>query len=434
MSRRSTHRIALAGLTALAASLGARADETLRLSLDDAVGRALAAGTDARLADEEVDGARWSASRVRSDLLPRLDGEVRRASDQLDLLVLGFPSPERIIGPFDVTQATIAASAPLLDVARLRRYRAALAAVDVSEAERGVARNEIAYAATRLYLELVRADSQARQIEEDVDLFAKLAETAVHQRDAGVGTRLDTTRAQIQLNREREALVDARLRREQARTALLEAMGADLGTAVEPTDDVSSPDRPLPDLEASLAAALAGRPELRGLTAEHRASDLDLGAVSAERYPALRAEARVSEGGSSIHDLEAVRSIAVTVGVPVFTGGRVRAEMERARSRQRSLALRDEATRRRIERDVRDAVAALAAARERARTAEATAALADDDLLSVRHRFEAGVTTSVELDNAQTAYASARSDLVTARAGVAQAWARYELAVGTIAR
>jgi outer membrane protein len=434
MNRRTTLCLALVASTALPALPPARADEILRLSLDDAITRALDSGTDARIADEQVADAKWSARRTRSDLLPQVDGQIRRASDQLDLLVLGFPAPERIVGPFDVAQATIAASAPLVDMARLRRYRAALAAVDATDADRRVARSEVAFTAAHLYVELLKADALARQIAADVDLFAKVAETAAHQRDAGVGTRLDTTRAQIQLNGRRQALVSARLRREQARTALLEAMGADLGAAVEPTDDLASLDRPLPDLDGSLAAARASRPEFRSLAAEQRMSDLEIGAVAAERYPVLRAQALVSEGGSSIHDLEAVRTVAVTFAVPLFSGGRVRAEMERARSRQRTLTLREEATARSVERSVRDAVEALTAARDRVATAEATEGLADDDLLSVRHRFEAGVTTSVELDNAQTAYAAAGGDLVSARADVAEAWARYEFAVGAIAR
>lgn len=418
-----------------AARAPARAVEPLRLSLDDAVARALASGTAARRADALVADARGSARVARSGLIPQVSGDVARMNQQLDLAVLGFPAPERIIGPFDSVTFDLSAQAALLDLSKIRAYRASKAGLAANEADRRVTRADVAAAAARLYIGLEKAQALVRQAKANVDLFSAVAKTAAHQREAGTATRLDTARASIQLNEQRQALAAARLDRERARVALLEAMGEDdLGTEVEPTDSLEPDDRPVPDIGAALAQARSDRPEFERLDAERQRRALDVAAAAASRYPVLRAQALVSDGGNSLHNLEVIRSFGVTLGIPIFTGGRIRGAMERARAAESSAAIDDEATRRRVERQVRDAVAAVAAARERVDLARQNADLADDDLASARHRFEAGVSTSIELDNSQTAYAASRERLVAARADLATAWTDYDLAVGATAR
>jgi outer membrane protein TolC len=78
---------------------------------------------------------------------------------------------------------------------------------------------------------------------------------------------------------------------------------------------------------------------------------------------------------------------------------------------------------------VRRALLNYESAANRARVAEENVRLASDELDFARDRFANGVSSTIEVDNAQTSYAAARADRIAALADRAQA--RFDLARAT---
>src|SRR5262249_15398489 len=83
---------------------------------------------------------------------------------------------------------------------------------------------------------------------------------AEDQRRSGVGTRVDTTRAEVALARQRTAWIAAQNARDAAGLALLHAIGADQSLTLELTDPPESENVPAPPVGDSLARARAGGP------------------------------------------------------------------------------------------------------------------------------------------------------------------------------
>jgi outer membrane protein TolC len=426
---------ALAALFSILLGTGAaRAQEPapLRLSLADAIRRALDEGTAARLATSRIGEAEARALEARSALQPQLSAGTLTGNESLNLQTFGFqpePGEPPVVGPFNVIDAHITLAMNVIDLAARRRWAAAQAGVRVTTEERRRTENEVAAAVASLYVTLGRSAARIDEIRSNVDLFERLKQLAVDQKEAGVGTRLDTTRADIQLARQRQSLLVATNQRDLARLALLRAIGADLGAGVELADDWSRLREPVPTLDQALATAREGRPEMTLLAERLRAAGLLVEAAKAEKLPTVAAQAQAVENGNRLRDLAWNRTFIATVNVPLFTGRRIEARVAAARSQQEQLLLEQRDTERQVEEEVRRALLLLENARSRVELAGQSVKLVEDELEQASDRFKAGVASSIEVDNAQTSLATARDLRIDALADEAQA--RFNLARAT---
>ncbi|HEV7386472.1 MAG TPA: TolC family protein, partial [Phenylobacterium sp.] len=409
----------------------AQAQSPLRLSLADAIRRALDEGTASRLANARTAEAEARALEARSALQPQLSLGSQLANETLNLATFGFtvPGQPNVTAPFNVIDAHVTVAMNIIDLAAKRRYQAARAGVRVSEEDRRRTENEVAAAVASLYVSVGRSSARIDEIKANVDLFQRLRQLAVDQKNAGVGTRLDTTRADVQLARQQQALLVAINQRDLARLALLRAVGADLGADVALTEDWSQAAAPVPTLADALAAARQGRPELSLFEQRLRAAALNIEAARAERLPTLGAQAQGTESGNRLRDVEWSRTIGAVVNVPLFTGHRIEARVAEARSQQEQLQLQQKDTERQVEQEVRQALLQWANARSRVELADQGVRLAQDELEQASDRFKAGVAPSIEVDNAQTSLATARDARIDALADEAQA--RFDLSRAT---
>lgn len=420
--------LAAVGIALLAcASAGA---ETLKLSLRDAVARALSDGTAARIATERVDVSRAQADQARSALLPQVSGQVQDYNQVLNLKTFGLTLPgfPSVVGPFNVFDAHVTLAAQLIDLAARRRYQAARQGVVVADVERERTENEVATAVATLYVAHQRAQANVDATRANVELFTKLRDLANDQREAGVATKLDSTRADVALAREQQALLVSENQRDAARLALLHAIGADQTLDVVLVDALRE-EPGTETAEEALSAAHSRRPELRSIEERLRSIDLSIAARRAEKLPTLAAQFQGGYNGNHLGDLSWNRTVGALVSVPIYTGGRITAEIAESESQRRELVLERTETERQVEEEVRRALLALQSATNRAHVAAESVRLASDELDFARDRFANGVSSSIEVDNAQSSYASARGDRIAALADEAQA--RFDLARAT---
>jgi outer membrane protein TolC len=408
---------------------------TLRLSLAEAVRRALDDGTAARLATSRIGEAEARALEARSALQPQLSLGGLGATESINLETFGFPpqpGQPPVVGPFYVVDAHVTLAMNVIDLAARRRWQAAQAGLKVSAEDRQRVANDVAGAVAALYVAVGRSAARIDAINADVALFEKLRQLADDQRRAGVGTRLDTTRADVQLTRQRQALLVATNQRDLARLALLRATGAELGVELVLTDDWTTWSQaavPLPPLGESLAAARRERPEMRLAAEKMRAATLAIEAARAERLPTLGIQAQGTESGNRARDAAWSRTLGAAVNLPLFTGRRIEAKVAQARAQQEQLEIEQRDTGRQIEAEVRQALLVWQNAKSRVELAAASERLAQDELDQASDRFRAGVAPSIEVDNAQTSHAAARDARIDAVADEVQA--RFDLARAT---
>jgi outer membrane protein TolC len=106
---------------------GAATAESLPLSLKDAVERALKYNLGLLLQEESVKAAHGARWRALAGLLPNVSALTSASRQVINLDAYGFPAEPSIIGPFNVFDARVYLSQPIVDLRALNDARAASA-------------------------------------------------------------------------------------------------------------------------------------------------------------------------------------------------------------------------------------------------------------------------------------------------------------------
>jgi len=141
-------------------SKGTVTAEPLKLSAADAVQRALQ--TNLGLLLQQEDEATAASARVRAlaDLLPNLAGSLRESRQVINLEAYGFPAPDPIVGPFNVFDARVGVSQPVIDISAFNEAKAASFRQQAAKYGIRSSRDLVVLVAVNLYLETVAAGSR----------------------------------------------------------------------------------------------------------------------------------------------------------------------------------------------------------------------------------------------------------------------------------
>ena len=420
-------------LFAIATTASAQTDP-LRLTLNDAIRMALGTGTQAKLARSNEELARISRSEALNALLPQADARLIRYNQSINLATFGFTLPgfPSIVGPFNVTDAQLAAAVQVFNLAALRHYQSLQRSANATRYQSEQAENDVAAAVARLYLIVQRAQSQIASREADIALFTRLLQTANDEFKAGTGTRLDVAQATVQLARARQALLAAQNDRQNASLALLNAIGADESRDVVIADTPPAPTA-VPTFEASLATARTQRPEMRAAEEQEQAARLTVDAARARLLPTVSFDFLGDMSGNHSDDLRWTRRVAANLGVPLFHAD-INANIARAKVQLHDAETLRAQLGRDVEQDVRRSIMTMQNAEARVAVAKESAQVAEEALTVARDRRAAGYGSPVEVDRAQDAFRQAHEDLIAAQADAAAAQFDYEHATGGIRR
>ena len=393
------------------------------LSFEQAIKLAIENNLSTLLAHERRNEARGNKQQSLAPLLPNVSGVTYQASLTENLVALGF-TPGLIpgfnstfIGPFRNFDARVLLTQTIFDLSAIRNYQAGRAGVRVAELQEGLAREQVASGTGLIYLEALRSDASVVAAQANVELAQALLKLAQDQRNAGVATGVDVTRAQTRLAEQQVGLAQAQTSSEQARLNLQRVVGLPLGSSLTLTDQLRFTEEPLPAVETAVAQAGQNRREVQVAEEQNKVSRLERQAVKAEYLPSVefRGDYGVSGITPNTSDLP-TRSVAVQVNVPIFNGGLTRGRVTAAASRQRQTELELSNIRGQVEEDVRLALTTLRTTAVQVRAADESVVLALRELEMARDRFKAGVGDNIEVVTAQTSLANARDAQVTALA------------------
>jgi len=393
------------------------------LSYEDAVRLAIANNLATLEAHERRNEARGELQQSRAPLLPNVSGVAYQASLTENLVALGFQPGvipgfnSTFLGPFKNFDARLLLTQKVFDLSAIRTFQAGRAGVRVAELEEALAREQVASRTGLIYLEALRADRAVVAAQANVELAQALLKLAQDQRNAGVGTGVDVTRAQTRLAEQQVGLAQAQTTSEQARLNLQRVVGLPLGSALTLTDQLRFVEDPLPSVDSAVAEAAHDRREIQVAEEENRVTQLEAQAARAEHLPSLSVVGDYGASGITPDrsDLP-TRRIALQLNVPIFNGGLTQGRVTAASSRQRQSELELANIRGQVEEDVRLSLTTLRTAAVQVHAADESVTLARRELEMARDRFRAGVGDNLEVITAQTSLANARVAQVTALA------------------
>lgn len=399
--------------------------QVLQLSLKQAVEIALApeGSTRVKLAQESVKQAESRVAQSRAALLPDFEGYIQDQSETNNLKafgfrflstpILGFTIPS-FVGPFDVFDARLSVNQSIFDFSSIRRYQASKVAVEAVKADNEGTRDQVTDQVARAYLTGLRAEAAAETAQADVELSEALRKLAQSQKEAGTGTGIEITRAEVQLANDRQRLLVAQNDVERAHLQLLKVIGLKLDNPVELTAKLEY--FPVENLDAAqaLSTAREHRAELKAQERREENAKLNYSATRLERVPSLGAFGNYGTLGSGVNDALPTRTYGVSLKIPIFDGGRREARRAESASLYRQEKIRSVDLNDQIELDVRLALDSLRSADAQVKAAEEGLMLAENELAQAQRRYKAGVTNSIEVTDAQTRLDRARDNRINA--------------------
>lgn len=319
----------------------------------------------------------------------------------------GFTFPT-LAGPFDSLDIRGSAAMPLLDLAAWRRLKAAQAQVSAVKQDLAAATRQTEGAVARAYVNALRAEAAVDAARANVALAERVLKLARSQKDAGTGTGLDITRAEVQAANEAQRLLAAQEDRRIAVLQLLRLIGIAMDGEVQLTDRLRDEGPVSQEAAQVVALARQHRAELAAQQDRVRGARLQYESTKLDRLPAASAFGDYGTTGLAGESLQPTHTFGISVKIPVFNGkanGERRAEAGTL-LRMEEIRARDAAQQ--VELEARTALATLESAAAQAKVAREALRLSEKELEQSQRRYEAGVASSLELTDAQTRVARSR--------------------------
>src|ERR1039457_3196951 len=253
---------------------GMTTTETIELTIEDALQRGLKYNLGLYLADRVTQQSRAAHLRALSDMLPVINGSFAEEEQKINLKALGlngsiFPGIPSAVGPFGITDLRAPGSWNAVDLHTIDNIRAASQNVRAAQFTYRDARDTVVLAVGANYLLTIANESRVEATEAELKTAQALFQLAADQETAGLAPNIDTLRAQVQLQAQKEALIEAQNDLEKQRIALARVIGLPIGQKFRLVNRV--PYHPLPEMELqnTSARALQTRPDYQEIGRAH---------------------------------------------------------------------------------------------------------------------------------------------------------------------
>jgi len=401
---------------------GQLAQANLSLTLAQATEMALKNNLASTLSRERVAEAKGQKALSLAELLPCLQASSFAGNQTANLAAMGFtagvfPGIRPFLGPYSVFDARLRMTQTIFNLGSIWRFQAGRAGEAIATQQERFVAQQVATATALAYLRAAAAAETVASANANLQWAERLLELATHQRNAGLATGLDVARAETHVADRQVQLAAAQTEQDTARLELLRLTGAPLASELTLAEPMRFEPVEAADARAAVLMAWVERSDLLAAEQQVRATLAERKAATAGYAPTLSFEGDYGVSGIKPNDLDLpTRSVAVSLNLPVFDGGRTRAAVRIAASVERQAKAQFADLKAAIEKDVRLAIDNLTTREAQMRAAQKTLALATRELELAQDRFQNGVGDNIEVLNAQTALESARQTLVVSLA------------------
>ncbi len=443
-----------------------------KLTMENAVATALERNYQVRGAFHDLDAAQWRKKNALTNFLPkvelsssitRIDPESeRRANAAVDFIksvgpALGIPTSALTdIRPFayrDAYSTTLTVVQPIYNGgAEIVGVQAADALQDKAEFSYQDTEQEVIAKVKSAYLTVLKSEELLALARESAERTRRWLDMTRRRESLGSCTKTDVLRFEVQLASDEGNIVNAENGVALARLQLNELMGVDLEKTYT-LEKVSFPDKALS------GSVSPSSPQLASLSTLSVSSTIDQSFLAT--HPAMRtmeANLRLAESGvdqswvnfkprvnlgfqygweqNNTLKLDGIRPWALSLSVswPIFNGFGDYTNLQRSKAEYEGAEEGVERYRRGLLLQATHAQLTVKATTKRIEIARKGLEQAEEVLNSVTRRYDSGAASNVDLIDAQTAYTSAKTDLITASYDNSISEIQFARATGNIGR
>jgi outer membrane protein TolC len=411
------------------------APQTQSLSLDQAIGIALKTHPALKQASAAVAAAEAQVDEARAAYYPQLSfsaiGKIGLSGATSALGLPGFPGSPF----FRNTAYSVNWLQSVFDFGRIKHYvaleRALSTSAQLNEAEE---QQRVVFDVKRAYLSVLEAQELERLGEETVKEQNLILERAQVYAQADIGPELDVRLAQASQAEAQGNLIHAKNAVATAFAALRAAMGVNGPQAyrlIAPQLHVVS----LPPLQDLVQEGFKNRPDEMALESRIAAASENVQLAHAQSLPTINAF--VAGGQGRFNDTQVKENQRHGVGalgviLPIFTGGRLKAQRQEAQAGlEGTLAAREE-LRQQILLEVSRAYYGLLDTSERIRVAGQQQRAAEEALAMAQARYQEQLGSFLEVLTAQVAATVAETNSARMQFTYERAKASLDFATGTM--
>jgi outer membrane protein len=428
------HRVTLA--LVLVCTTGASGQTTVDLTLPQAKAQALQNHPQVLAAQNAAAAMGQQVIEARAPYYPAVAGDATgSAANQQARIGAGSISTSRIFNRFgtgiSINQViTDSGRTPnMVATARLRS--------DAAQQTYQATRFDVLLRVYQAYFDALRAHAIIRVAQETVAARQLIVEQVTALFNNKLKSELDVAFVDVSLSRAKLLLIQAQDEQQQAFAELTRALGA-TQNATYVLKEEPLPPSPPPDVEAQVGQALGARAEVAALRMERQAA---YRFERAERDLVLPTVSLMALGGyiPYINQLTLPRVIpneyagaAVDLHIPIFNGRLFSARREEAhfRALEADQRLRDEEQA--VARDVRTAWASATTAFQRLGVAEQFLRAASLSLSLAQSRYQLGLSSIVELTQAQLNVTEAQLENLSAKYDYQSLYAGLQYTLGEL--
>ncbi len=349
--------------------------------------------------------------RALSSLLPQVSAEVRQGYESISFKEIGLKLPPipglpglpPTTGGFGYQDARISLTQSIYNSQLRNQYRSRRDAEQASTLNVKDSRDVVVFAVGTAYIKVIASAARVETARAQLASALELDRQTADRVKSEVSPEIDSIRAEVERQSAGQRLTNATNEFEKDKLTLARIVGLAIDQDFGVTDPLSY--RPLTGItsETATADALRSRSDLRSAEANVRAAESNLRAQKAQRLPVVSVSANYGGGGANVGNFNQVYTLAGAVSVPIFTGGRIHADIEQAQADLARRGAEYEDLKGRVAYDVRVAWLDLNASDSSVKVAERNKALAERALTQAKDRYANGVTNYLEVVQAQEA-------------------------------
>jgi outer membrane protein TolC len=358
--------------------------------------------------------------RALSALLPQLSADARQGYENLSYKELGLKLPPipglatlpSTSGAFGYQDARVSLTQSLYNAELRNQYRARKSDEQASILSIQDSRDVVVFAVGTAYMQVIASAARIESAKAQLASAGELDRQTANRVKNEVSPEIDSIRAQVEQQSAEQRLTNAANQLEKDKLTL----GRIIGLAIDQDFELSDPlvYHPLSGITSETAAeqAIRSRADLRSAEASVQAAAFSVRAQKAQRLPVVSVTADYGGAGVNIGNFNQVYTVAGNVSVPIYTGGRIHADIEQAQADLTRRKAEYEDLKGRVAYDVRIAWLDLSASDSSAKVAQRNKSLAERALIQSQDRYTNGVTNYLEVVQAQETVAAANENYI----------------------
>ena len=398
-------------------------DETLKLSLDDAVRRGLENNLGLKEAESGEKQFQGEKNEALQEFLPTIAVRGSTGVYQHNLAALGFkrsvledfpqlPADFSLITRNDLTQGLVTYKQTLFSGPVIAGWKAAGAAQRSAYFAKMSARGEVVQQVATAYLHVI---ADASEVDNATALEAAdklLFENARAAHEAGTLANLDEVRAKVQLQAQQQTLILAQNALEKDLILLKREIGIAPGQKIALTDAAPYSDLAVQTPAEVLAIAYKNRQDYQNLQSQVVEYKAVHAAYRSQRFPSLSFSGYYGVDKVSGVGSHGIFSAVGTLNVPIFREASLRGQSDASAAQLAAVNSQLADLRGRIDQQVRSALLDVNASGQLVEVTKSNVALATRAVSDETERVNAGIDDNLPLVNAQATLAAAQSRYV----------------------